>query len=182
MELENLLKKVVERLQKTKIPYMLTGGLAVSIWGRPRSTLDLDIVINLKKVDEEKIYDVLHQDFYINLDEVKLAADKSTSFNIIDRDNGEKIDFYLVHDGEYEKLRFQRRVNKKLLGISISVISPEDLILVKLRWYKDSGSTRHLEDAESIIKISGDKLDKKYLNSWSKKLGVADILISLYKK
>lgn len=49
MEIENLLLKVTQSLEELKIPYLVTGGIAVAIWGRPRSTLDIDIVIKIKR-------------------------------------------------------------------------------------------------------------------------------------
>ena len=55
----------------------------------------------------------------------------------------------------------------------------EDLILSKLVWYRESQSSRHLEDAESVIKISGKKLDFKYLRKRAKELGASAILTKI---
>jgi hypothetical protein len=49
-------------------------------------------------------------------------------------------------------------------------------MLVKLGWYKESESSKQLEDVRSIIKISGNMLDLKYLKLWAKKLGLTEIL------
>lgn len=179
---EKLFKKVITRLKKGHIPYMLTGGLAVTIWGRPRSTLDIDIVIDLKKKDKDKVIKIFKRDFYIDKEAINLALSKIFFFNIIDLKSNVKIDFYLLKQEKYDKVRFKRRKRKKILGIVIDVISPEDLILIKLKWYKESDSSRHLEDAESILKISGEKLDKKYLTQWAEKIGTAHILNDLLKK
>ena len=53
--------------------------------------------------------------------------------------------------------------------------SLEDLILAKLYWQQISPSSKQLEDVESVFKISGDKLDRKYLAKWVAKLGVRDL-------
>lgn len=70
-----------------------------------------------------------------------------------------------------------RRINKKEInGQDVCFISPEDLILSKLRWYKINPSSRHTEDVESILKISGDILDKKYLLEQSRNQETWDTL------
>ena len=65
---------------------------------------------------------------------------------------------------------------KMVLGEKIYFTSPEDLILVKLKWYKKSHSDKQFEDVQSILKISGDKMDNAYLRGWAHDLGVSEIL------
>ena len=175
---EKLFKKVINRLKKFDIPYMLTGGLAVTIWGRLRSTLDIDIVINLKERDRHKIIEAFKKDFYVDEEDLDLAYFKNLSFNIINLKTIEKIDFYFTkEDDEYERIKFNRRKTKKILGIKIDVISPEDLILTKLIWYKESNSTRHLEDALSVLKIS--KVNLEYIKKWASRCSIKKILEEL---
>lgn len=78
-------------------------------------------------------------------------------------------------------MRFGRRKKVNILGEKTSIITPEDLILIKLLWYEESESTRHLEDAQSIIVIQGDTLDKKYLRQWARQQGTLDILNRIIK-
>lgn len=42
---EEVIKKVIRDLETQKIPYLITGGFAVNVWGRIRTTHDLDIII-----------------------------------------------------------------------------------------------------------------------------------------
>lgn len=71
-------------------------------------------------------------------------------------------------------MELKRAVKKEVWGQKIYFISPEDLILIKLKWYQDSNSTRHLEDVESILKIS--KVDLKYIKKWAKEQKTLNIL------
>ena len=87
-----------------------------------------------------------------------------------------KVDFWVVKDSEETRNEFNRRIVKKINNQKIYFISPEDLILNKLKWYKQSESNRHLEDVDSIFKISGKKLDKKYLREHAEKLGFLKII------
>ncbi len=178
---EKLFKKVISRLKKESISYMLTGGLAVSVWGRPRSTLDIDIVIDLKEKDKSKVIKIFKKDFYIDEKTVDLALSKSFFFNIIDFESNVKVDFYLLKQNDYEKIKFKRRRRRKILGMNIDIISPEDLVLIKLKWHKESDSSRHLEDTESILKIQK-KLDWAYLKKWAEIHSTIKILESLKKK
>jgi len=169
-------KEVVRVLERLHIPYMLTGGLAVSFWGRPRATFDIDIVVEIKPEDVPRIVKEFSGDYYIAPHAIYEAISYNASFNIIHRKTQIKTDFYLVKKDSYSRVRFKRRKVVKILGQKTSIIPAEDLILIKLLWYKESESTRHLEDAQSIVAIQGDNLDKKYLRQWAKRQGTVDIL------
>ncbi len=71
---------------------------------------------------------------------------------------------------------FKNRKVIKISGQRVFFVSPEDLILSKLQWCKLSDSERHIDDIKSVFKISGDKLDKKYLNYWISKLDLIEII------
>ncbi|MBI2062360.1 MAG: nucleotidyl transferase AbiEii/AbiGii toxin family protein [Candidatus Yanofskybacteria bacterium] len=157
-----LLVKVAKVLDNLSIPYVVTGGMAVTIWGRVRFTADIDMVIELKTND----IDILSSELlklsefgYVDKDVIREALASQGEFNFIEGGSGIKVDFWVKPDF----LELNRRVVKDILGERVCFISPEDLILSKLRWYKISPSSRHLEDVESILKISGDMLDRDYL-------------------
>lgn len=178
----HLLVKVVKVLGQLKIPYIITGGIAVLIWGRPRFTADIDIVIKLQseKIDDlEKALLELSNAGYIDKETIKQALERRGEFNFIDGETGVKVDFWIEKGAKLNLLRFKRKKAKIIKGQRVYFISPEDLILSKLEWYQKSQSTRQLEDIESILKISGSKLDRKYLNRWAKKLGVLSVLKKL---
>ena len=154
------------------------------VWGRPRFTDDIDIVVELKS---EKI-DRLARDLlqvskasYADANMMRDALRHRGEFNFIDGASGVKVDFWVSKEDEFNRNRFARKVMKKILGKDISFISPEDLILAKLRWQQISPSSKQLEDVESIFKISGEKLDRKYLAQWAEKLGVQDMYSQVKK-
>lgn len=179
MDLISLLKLVVSRLEKLKIPYLLTGGLAVSFWGLPRTTHDIDIVIEAQRKDRDKIINVFKKDFYISEEAVDQAIEKRFTFNIVHFKSGLKIDFWLSKRNFFKTLEFERTRKKKIFGKEIYIISPEDLILEKLLWFKESQSSRHLEDIKSILKIS--EINQNYLKDWAKKQSTLKVLKELLK-
>lgn len=170
-----LLKNVARIFEKLKLLYLVTGGMAVLVWGRPRFTADIDIVVEIKPPDVKWLVKALKElGKYGYIDE-EMADDivrRGGEFNFIDGTTGVKVDFWISDNGKFDLSRLKRRVAKEILGQKIYFISPEDLILSKLKWYKESRSNRHLEDAESVLKISGSDLDMGYLEKWVKILEV----------
>jgi hypothetical protein len=155
--------------------------MAVLIWGKPRFTADIDIVIQLKYENVAELKNALlnfRKKGYIDDEAVKEAIRNKGEFNFIDIESGIKIDFWILKEFDPIILeQLKRRVAKKVFNEKVYFISPEDLILSKLVWYQKSGeSSRHIEDVESIFKISGEKLDKGYLKKQATKLGIAEQL------
>ena len=179
---KHLLIKIANILQKLKIPYFVTGGIAVLIWGRPRFTADIDIVIELKLKDIHSLVSALSmlgKANYIDKNMIKDALKHGGEFNFIHGETGIKVDFWVLRKQPFELSRIKRRVAKYILDQKVYFISPEDLILSKLQWYQQTQSTRHLEDIESILKIS--KVDLKYVKRWAAKQNTIKILKKIYK-
>lgn len=112
---------------------------------------------------------------------IKDAIKHKSEFNFIESDSGLKIDFWVSEKDISSPPEFKNKKLKKIDGQNVYFVSPEDLILSKLQWYQQTNSSRHLEDVDSIFKISGKILDKKYLKKWSEKLGVLSILNKLIR-
>ena len=170
----HLLVEVSKILKKLNIPYLITGGMAVFVWGRPRFTADIDIVVELEKnnlsilVAELK---KLSRASYVDEDDALEALKANSEFNFVDGASGIKVDFFILNKkDEFAVSKISRRIAKKILNEEVYFSSPEDLILNKLLWHKESGSEKQLEDVKSILKISGEILDRNYLETWAKKL------------
>lgn len=177
----HLLIKVAAILDRLGIDYMVTGGMSVAVWGRPRFTADIDIIIKIAETKVGLLAEALRKISHAGyIDEITAAeaVRRGGEFNFVDPKTGVKVDFWTVKVGNQE---LKRKKDRKILGRVVYFISPEDLILSKLVWYKKSDSTRHLEDAESVIKISGKNLDQRYLEKQAKALGVDDELKKLLK-
>ncbi len=178
-----LLISVAKILSRLKISYLVTGGMAVFVWGRPRFTADVDIVIKLKPDDIDKLaenLETLDKAGYIDKDSMERALARHGEFNFIDGITGVKVDFWAIGESQFDKSQLGRRIAKNILGQRVYFISPEDLILSKLLWYEKNESSRHLEDVESIFKIQK-KLDWQYLRKWSKLQSTIKVLESLIK-
>ena len=182
MEIEDLLVKISSILDKLQIPYAITGGMAVSVWGRPRYTHDIDIIVKLVskniRVLAKELLDV-DKDVYVSEETIKQALENGGEFNFIHPASGLKVDFWVV-DNKSDKKEIERGIRKEIENCKINFVSPEDLILSKLVWYEMSQSTRQLEDIESVLRIS--KVDLKFVKDLAKKQGTIKILEKLLKK
>ena len=173
----HLLIEITKILNRLKIPHIVTGGMAVFVWGRPRFTADIDIIVEFREKNIKPLVQELAKldEFgYVDEKMMQEALFKKGEFNYIHTETGVKVDFWVLKNNPFGKSCLRRQISKKILGQKVSFISPEDLILSKLNWYKRGGSARHLEDIESILKIS--KVDVRYINKWAKQQSTTEIL------
>ena len=167
----NLLKLVCCKLEEANMAYMLTGSLAANFYAVPRMTRDIDIVIEIGGFEINKFCRYFESDFYLTKAAISDAVENQSMFNVIHNHSIFKIDFIVRKDSSYRDTEFQRRKRIELDGVPIWIVSPEDLIISKLFWAKDSLSHLQLRDVKNLLtSIQG--LDEKYIDSWVKKLGL----------
>lgn len=168
-------KQLANRLDSAGFPYMMTGSMAMAVYAVPRMTRDIDIVVEYRPEDAEKLAGLFAHDCYVDLDSVREAANNQGMFNIIHNEWFIKVDFIARKDEVYRKTEFNRRRTIDVEGTSVAVVSPEDLILSKLCWAKDSGSEMQQRDVRQIIESTRD-LDWSYLEKWAADLSVVEVL------
>ena len=172
----DLIKDVSTRLEKAGIEYMMTGSMAMAVYSSPRMTRDIDMIIQVYPEDTGRIFSLFRDDFYIDETSVRQAVQNRGMFNIIHNESIIKVDFIVRKNEEYRTMEFSRRQQIEIEGVPVSVVAPEDLILSKLVWCKESNSGLQLRDVGQMLAQLED-LDNDYLEKWSEKLGVAELLI-----
>ncbi len=170
-----LLKDITHFLSLHKIPYMITGSWSSIYYGRPRASHDIDFVVelpieNIKKTAQ--LFSQLPDTFMIQLDTIKEAIKNKSQFQAVHLPTMLKMDFWILTDQEFDKIRFQRRKKIKLFNQLMEMATPEDTIVQKLIWYGKGEIEKHLVDAAFVLQIQGKNLDKKYLTSWINKLNL----------
>jgi hypothetical protein len=176
---KDLLIDCLLRLNRTGIAYMLTGSMGSNYWGIPRTTHDLDFVVQLPESVIPRLVEAFREDFYIDEVAVKTAFRPPYQFNAIDRRSPMKVDFWLLKPDPFEQEMFSRRIRAVLFGIPAWICTAEDAILHKLYWNKITPSDRQIGDAAGVIAVQSDTLDKHYMISWAGKLGVSELLEDL---
>lgn len=171
---QKLLEKVITFLNSNRIEYMITGSIASSIQGEPRNTHDIDIVIELKRNNVSLLLnEFTAPQFYTSQNSIEEAILKKGMFNIIDTEEGDKVDFWLLTDEDFDHSRFRRKIKVEFLKNIFYVSSPEDTIIAKLRWSKLSGgSQKQMTDAIRVYEVNYKNLDKLYINEWVEKLSL----------
>lgn len=171
MSLGTLLVRLVPALDKMQAPYMVTGSVASSAHGLPRSTLDLDIVIAPTQTQLLTLMSQFPPDFYYADEQQALQAlAKQSQFNIIDFATGWKVDFIIARDSPYAQSALSRRMRIEVDGTSVFVASPEDVVIAKLQWAKLGSSERQLQDVAGILKSQRGQLDTVYIQHWVSEL------------
>ncbi|PIQ92612.1 MAG: hypothetical protein COV69_02035 [Parcubacteria group bacterium CG11_big_fil_rev_8_21_14_0_20_39_14] len=178
---EKLLYKIAEILRELKISYAITGGFAVSVWGKPRFTADIDVIVELVRKNIRPLSKALlsiDKDVYVSEDAMRNALERKGEFNFIHPQTGLKVDFWITESKAdvYGSVKLKRAIPKAVNKQKIFFVSPEDLILSKLMWHKESGSSKHLEDIKTIFNNSKLKLDLKYIKKWAARHSTIKIL------
>lgn len=163
---------------------MVSGSVASSLQGEPRSTHDIDLVVDIKRVAASKLVKAFPPpDFYLDEKSIVDAINNQGMFNLIDMNAGDKVDFWILTDDPFDRSRFARKYVEEVMGMQIMVSSPEDTILIKLRWAKLSGgSEKQFTDALRVYEVQFERLDRDYLHRWAKKLEVEPMLQRLQEE
>ena len=172
-ELE-VLKAVAQRLNGANIPYMVSGSMAANYYTVPRMTRDIDIVIELKQTDIDKFVSLFQSDFYTDKEMIKKEVSRQGIFNLIHNRYVIKIDFIIKKSSAYQDIAFSRKKEVLIKGSPMWFVSPEDLVISKLSWAKDSLSEMQLKDVRNLMETV-DNLDLKYIDNWISQLGLEQI-------
>lgn len=172
----DLLRDCLQRLSRSQFNYMLVGSMAGNYWGIPRSTHDIDFVIEYDAETVDEMVDLFSGDFFIQRSSVHSALSPPYQFNALDNRSALKVDFFRLAGDDYELERFTRRRKVKILETDAFIAAPEDIVLHKLRWYSISPSDRQLTDAAGILSVSRENLDHEYLNRWANQINVLSLL------
>jgi len=172
-----LLQMIVETLDRLNITYLVTGSVAAMAYGEPRLTNDIDIVA---AIEETHIAGLLSAfppaEFYMSEEALREAIRRRTQFNIIHPSSGLKVDIILQKGTPFDESRFARiRRIKPAETYTASFAAPEDIIIMKMRYYLEGGSEKHLRDITGILKVSRDEVDMAYIANWSQRLDLTHI-------
>lgn len=177
MEQSDLLRFVVGVLDRHKIRYFVTGSVAGMFYGEPRLTNDIDIVVQPFQNQIRGFCDSFPEgEYYLSEEAVREAITARGQFNIIHPASGLKVDVIVAADTPFNESRFSRSVRIKP-GPEFEAVfaAVEDVIVKKLEAYKTGESEKHLRDIASMLKISGESVDRSYITSWAVRLGLESL-------
>ncbi len=174
---DDLLRSVIDILERLELRYFVTGSVAAIYYGEPRFTNDIDVVVDLPP---ERIPELLDSfpsgEYYLSEEALRHAVKQQGRCNVIHMASGLKIDLVIAADTLFNRSRFERaRRVRPADDLEARFASAEDVILKKMDFFREGGSEKHLRDITGILMISGDQLDQDYIESWADQMGLETI-------
>lgn len=180
------LEPVASVLQSMEVKFYIGGSVASSFHGASRSTMDVDLVADLKAGDVDHFVGQLKDEYYVSKTAIIEAIERQSCFNLIHLSSSFKVDVFILKGRAFDVRSMNRAIKGKVdpaSNFEFPVASPEDTILSKLEWYRlgNEASQRQWDDVIRVMKILGDQADLEYLNRSAAELNVADLFQELMK-
>ncbi len=175
------LSEIVGALEATRVVYAIKGSVASSVHGEPYSSLDADIVVSSSVEQAAMLSARLSPRFYAPEDMLVDAARRSAFTNLVDNRTSLKVDVSFIGEDSFLRATLRRRVRSRI-GSHPSefwFVTPEDVILMKLLWRKETRSQKQWDNALSVARVKGARMDWKYLFEQARQLDIEKDLIAL---
>jgi len=172
----DLIELFVRPLNSEGIRYLVSGSVASMLYGEPRVTHDVDLVVFLRLEQISRLPQIYPSpEFYVPPPEViadELAREQHGQFNIIHTGSGMKADFFTANQDELHAWAFRNIRQYSIGGQTIRLAPPEYVIIRKLEYFREGGSEKHLRDIRGMLAVSGDLLDRAVLGGWINRRGL----------
>ncbi len=174
MTQDELLRRTVSILEEMGVTYMIVGSYASGTLGEPRFTQDIDIVVALIREDIPVLVRAFPEsDYYLNDQSAYQALHDGSMFNVIHPESGNKIDFMIARTDLWGRHQIANRERIQITpDFEAYVGAPADIIISKLLYYERGRSPKHLRDIAGMLRVSGHRIDRDYVEHWTRELGV----------
>jgi hypothetical protein len=173
----DLIALFIDPLNRTGIEYMVSGAVAAILYGEPRLTNDIDVVATLDSLAARRLGSEFPSDeFYVPpseaLDEA-VAQARHGHFNVIHIASALKVDVYPAGRDPLNAWGLAHRRDLRISGRRVWTAPPEYVILLKLEYWRDGGSGKHVTDIRSILRILGPEIDRDMIEAEANARGLA---------
>lgn len=172
----DLIELFVRPLNSEGIRYLVSGSVASMLYGEPRVTHDVDLVVFLRSEQIARLSQVYPSpEFYVPPPDViaaEVAREQHGQFNIIHVGSGMKADFFTANRDELHAWAFRNIRQYAIGGQTIRLAPPEYVIVRKLEYFREGGAEKHLRDIRGMLAVSGDQLDRAALTEWISRRGL----------
>ena len=156
---------------------MIVGSVASTFHSTPRTTQDIDVVVELDALRLKALLDHLpEEDYYVSDVAARDALRRRSMFNVVDLESGWKADLVVRKNRPFSAEEFRRRIQVDFMGVPLYIASAEDCVISKLEWAALGSSERQLRDVKMILDVQGESLDRAYIEQWVGHLGLMDVL------
>jgi hypothetical protein len=172
----DLIELFVHPFDALGIKYLVSGSVASTLYGEPRVTHDVDLIVFLRHEDVSRLAQVYREpQFYLPPIEVilqEIIRERGGHFNIVHINSGLKADIYLAGREQLHGWALRNKKHYEIRGRTITVAPPEYVIVRKLEYYRAGGSQKHLRDIRSMLAVSGNEVNRTALEEWVTTLGL----------
>jgi hypothetical protein len=181
------IRPIVLAFEALGVRYYIGGSVASSTHGVSRSTIDADIVADLKQDHVDRFCDMLGNDYYVEADTIREAIGRRDSFSVIFTPSMYKVDIFMVGN-LFERCIMERskpyQINANDTESRFIMATAEDIVLHKPVWFRTGGevSERQWLDVLNVLKVQAGQLDEAYLDEWADALDVTRLLHKAHRR
>jgi hypothetical protein len=164
------LSLVAGKLNAGDYRWMLVGSVAALLYGRGRTTNDLDIVLDCHGIDPGQLSALFLPEYFLDEEMIVNSIALGMMFNAIPVHGGMKVDLVPLPEEPFEQEAFGRRQVVDWHDTPVFATAPDDLVLAKLRWAKASDSERQLADVRAIMALELFDEHEEHFRTWVRRL------------
>lgn len=170
-----LLQRAADFFEREHVPYRIVGSMASIAYGEARLTNDIDVLVDMTENIAEAVgVEFPAPEFYVSVPAVREAVRCRRPFKIIHIPSGLKLDIIQRPDTKFGRIDIADGQRLKSEGSYDAWFgSPENVILMKLRYYQEGGSDKHLRDIAGTLLVQDQAINREYISEWAKELGVS---------
>ena len=172
----DLIELFVGPLKSEGIRYFVSGSVAAMLYGEPRVTHDIDLVVFLRATDIAKLPKLYPPpEFYVPPHDViaaEVARSQHGCFNVIHTNSALKADFFTANRDELHAWAFRNLKRYTARGLIVALAPPEYVIVRKLEYFREGGSDKHLRDIRGMLYVSREQINRTDLDAWVQRCGV----------
>lgn len=173
----DLIELFVRPLGELGVRYLVSGSVAAMMYGEPRVTHDVDLIVFLRPDDIPRLPAAFPADaFYLPPAAVirtESARERFGHFNLIHLPSGLKADLYTAGRDPFHAWAFRNVRRYEIGGLSVNLAPPEYIIVRKLEYFREGRSEKHLRDIRAMLRVSGPMVDVPSLLEWAVARNVA---------
>lgn len=170
---------VIRALHETGVPFMIVGSLSSNFYGVARATHDADFVVELGETSLARVADLVGPDLTLDPQITFESVTGTTRYQFQLRDHDFKIEVFQLSADPHDRERFARRVSADVHGVPAFLPTPEDVVVMKLRWYAVARRRKDRDDVVNLLSVQRDHLDLSYVRDWCRRHGSSSALDEL---
>ena len=178
MDSLKIIQKFLQPLNDLNIEYVITGSVASIVYGNPRLTHDIDLVVNINKNQVESFLSKFNPNkFYLpptDIFQIEMKRDSHGHINIIHLESGFKADVYFIGNSDLQRWALDNFIEVSFFDMTLRLAPIEYVIVNKLIFYSEAKMQKHILDIQGILENSESEIDYSILNSLIKKYKVED--------